>query len=432
MEFIQLHQLDIMLFMSGVCGILTFMTLITSNVPNRKKSILTLMEAAATLLMFFERFSYIYRGNTSIKGYYMVRISNAFVFFLILLIPYIVSHYLRNLCKYHTSLKYVPFCLKLCDIPFIIGTVLIVITQFTGLYYSFNDHNVYVRSSHFTLSYIFPMTIILLQIITIIQYRNVLIRWKFVSLLISISLPTFMSFLQIFYYGISLTSMSLVFVVMIFHIFELKDLSKEIDHARENELNAYKESERKEIIMFEETAEALAGAIDAKDEYTRGHSARVAVVSRQIAEKAGFDDKMCHLIYFSALLHDIGKIGVKDEILNKKGKLTNEEFEQIKMHTIYGYQILSSIKQSPMLNIGAHYHHEKYDGSGYPDGLSGENIPEIARIIAVADAYDAMSSTRSYRNALPFEKIKSELINGKNKQFDARFVDLLLEIIQEN
>ena len=99
MEFIQLHQLDIMLFMSGVCGILTFMTLITSNVPNRKKSILTLMEAAATLLMFFERFSYIYRGNTSIKGYYMVRISNAFVFFLILLIPYIVSHYLRNLCK---------------------------------------------------------------------------------------------------------------------------------------------------------------------------------------------------------------------------------------------------------------------------------------------------------------------------------------------
>lgn len=182
--------------------------------------------------------------------------------------------------------------------------------------------------------------------------------------------------------------------------------------------------------MFAETAEALANAIDAKDKYTHGHSTRVAALSRQIAKKAGMTGRDCDQVYFAALLHDIGKIGIRDDLINKEGKLTDEEFEQIKLHPILGYQILSSIKQSPSLSIGAHYHHERYDGKGYPDGLRGEEIPEIARIIAVADAYDAMSSSRSYRAFLPQETIKEELTKGMGKQFDPKYAEIMLRMME--
>ena len=144
---------------------------------------------------------------------------------------------------------------------------------------------------------------------------------------------------------------------------------------------------------------------------------------------AGLSDKACDQVYFAALLHDIGKIGIRDEIINKEGKLTEEEFEQIKLHPIFGDQILSSIKQSPTLCLGAHYHHERYDGTGYPEGLRGEAIPQIARIIAVADAYDAMSSTRSYRGKLSPQKTRDELVRGMGKQFDPEYAEIMLRIL---
>ena len=183
--------------------------------------------------------------------------------------------------------------------------------------------------------------------------------------------------------------------------------------------------------MFEQTAEALADAIDAKDRYTHGHSTRVAALSRQIAREAGFSEKDCDQVYFAALLHDVGKIGVRDEIINKVGKLTPEEFEEMKIHPILGDQILANIKQSPALRVGAHYHHERYDGTGYPEGLKGEEIPEIARIIAVADAYDAMSSDRSYRGQLSPQKTREELVAGMGKQFDPKFAEILLRILSQ-
>jgi HD-GYP domain-containing protein (c-di-GMP phosphodiesterase class II) len=182
--------------------------------------------------------------------------------------------------------------------------------------------------------------------------------------------------------------------------------------------------------MFEQTAQALATAIDAKDTYTHGHSTRVAALSRQIAKEAGFTEKDCDQVYFAGLLHDVGKIGISNEIINKAGKLTDEEFAQIKLHPILGYQILSIIKESPSLSIGAHYHHERYDGRGYPDGLSGEDIPEIARIIAVADACDAMSSNRSYRNRLTQAEVRDELIDGIGTQFDPRFAEIMARMVE--
>lgn len=184
--------------------------------------------------------------------------------------------------------------------------------------------------------------------------------------------------------------------------------------------------------LFLDVVSSLAGAIDAKDTYTNGHSSRVAEYSKEIARRYGYSMKEQSDIYIMGLLHDVGKIGVPDSIINKPGHLTDEEFEQIKSHPVIGSQILKNIKKMPKLSTGARWHHEKYDGTGYPDGLAGEEIPEEARIIAVADAYDAMSSKRSYRNIMPQEKIRSEIIRGSGTQFDPRFAEIMVRMIDED
>ena len=181
--------------------------------------------------------------------------------------------------------------------------------------------------------------------------------------------------------------------------------------------------------LFDQTATALVNAIDAKDKYTHGHSSRVAEYSRKIAELAGKSEKECDDVYYAALLHDVGKIGVPGSIINKDGKLTDEEYGIIKQHPTMGVQILSSITDFPYLSVGAHYHHERYDGRGYPEGLKGTEIPEIARMISVADAYDAMTSKRSYRDPIPQQKVREEIIKGSETQFDPEFAGYMLHLI---
>ena len=177
---------------------------------------------------------------------------------------------------------------------------------------------------------------------------------------------------------------------------------------------------------------ALAAAIDAKDEYTKGHSSRVALYSKMIAERFGFNEDEQNEIYMVGLLHDVGKIGVPDGVINKPSKLTEEEFELIKKHPVIGNDILRTIKGREKLCAGARSHHERYDGKGYPDGLSGMDIPEEARIIAVADAYDAMTSRRSYREALPQKKVREEIEKGIGTQFDPDFAEVMIEMIDED
>ncbi|MCR4627635.1 MAG: HD domain-containing protein, partial [Treponema sp.] len=193
-----------------------------------------------------------------------------------------------------------------------------------------------------------------------------------------------------------------------------------------------KEDQQKMNIIFTQTAEALSSAIDAKDKYTHGHSKRVAKYSKQIAQLAGKSESECQEIYFAALLHDVGKIGVADAIINKTDVLTNDEFTEIKKHPVIGKDILSHINKSPYIGVGAKYHHERFDGNGYPEGLSGKNIPEIARIIAIADSYDAMTSNRSYRKALPQEKVRREILKGIGRQFDPEFATIMLNMIDSD
>ena len=137
-------------------------------------------------------------------------------------------------------------------------------------------------------------------------------------------------------------------------------------------------------------------------------------------------------IYQIALLHDMGKIRIPDNIINKPGRLTDEEFSMIKLHCVNGYHILKNINAFPELAVGAKYHHERYDGTGYPSGLKGENIPRCARIIAVADSYDAMTSNRSYRYALPQKIVRDEMEKGKGSQFDPDIAEVMLSMIDED
>lgn len=178
--------------------------------------------------------------------------------------------------------------------------------------------------------------------------------------------------------------------------------------------------------------ETLAMTIDAKDKYTNGHSTRVATYSRELAERLGYSDEEQQSIYYMGLLHDIGKIGVPDTIINKTGKLTDDEFAMIKKHPEIGHSILKNITEIPDIEKGARWHHERYDGKGYPDGLKGEEIPLFARIIAVADSYDAMTSKRSYRDVLAQDFVRGELDKGRGTQFDSKVVDVMLQMIDED
>jgi HD-GYP domain-containing protein (c-di-GMP phosphodiesterase class II) len=163
---------------------------------------------------------------------------------------------------------------------------------------------------------------------------------------------------------------------------------------------------------------SLVSSLDAKDAYTRGHSERVALIARRLGAELGLPPDDLRDIYLSGLLHDIGKIGVDDQILRKAGQLTREEFEQVKRHPVIGYNILCGLKNLQSVLPGVRHHHEAFAGTGYPDGLRGEQIPLMARIISVADSYDAMISDRPYRRGLRREKLEAILRDGAGQQWD--------------
>ena len=225
----------------------------------------------------------------------------------------------------------------------------------------------------------------------------------------------------------SLYNFTYAALVLLFVFMAIVIILKNIETARENE-HAAKKMQEQSV----ETIESLVRAIDAKDSYTNGHSVRVATYARQISGILGYDEEKANNLYYIALLHDVGKIGVDDAILRKPGRLTNEEFDAIKAHTVIGAQILASISSIQGIQNAALYHHERWDGNGYPKKLKGEEIPEEARIIAVADAYDAMSSNRSYRNALPQDKVREEIISGSGKQFWQPAADAMLEMMSKD
>lgn len=226
-------------------------------------------------------------------------------------------------------------------------------------------------------------------------------------------------------------SVGVIFLLIMAAIKALLDHSKSID-----EKNTLQKSIEEKSVKIEKLSEqvlnTLAQTIDAKDSYTNGHSFRVAYYSLLLAKELKIDKRTQTTIYYSALLHDIGKIGVPDDVLGKEEKLTDEEYAIIKTHTTIGFDILKQMSEIPQIEYGAKWHHERYDGKGYPDALKGKHIPLNARIIAVADAYDAMTSSRVYRKELPPEYVKNEIIKGIGTQFDPKIGQAMLDLIENH
>ena len=206
-------------------------------------------------------------------------------------------------------------------------------------------------------------------------------------------------------------------------------------NAKQNEqMSQQQELERKQKqteILSLQMMQTLSTTIEAKDEYSRGHSYRVAEYAALIAAELGWSSEEIQQLKHAAYLHDIGKIGIPDLILNKPSRLTEDEYNLIKKHTIIGAEILKDITFVPHIVEVARNHHERYDGNGYPDGLSGVDIPIHARITAMADSYDAMNSRRIYRNALPPEMIREEISKNRGKQFDPEITDVFLKLLDE-
>lgn len=205
-------------------------------------------------------------------------------------------------------------------------------------------------------------------------------------------------------------------------ILELHDLRNDLESKLE-EKSRQLESVTIDMIM------AIAKMLEAKDYYTSGHSDRVAMCSAAIARKLDWDEQRVQNLYHIGLLHDIGKVGVPDVILNKPMFLLEDEFAVLKKHSTTGAEILKGIYSIENIQYGVLYHHERYDGKGYPKGISGEEIPIEARIIAIADSYDAMTTDRVYRKRLTDEKVMEELVKGRGTQFDPELTDIFIEML---
>lgn len=223
-----------------------------------------------------------------------------------------------------------------------------------------------------------------------------------------------------------------VLLTRVRHIIDLTRLQNDLESQVREKTEAIIQQQEKLNRLSIQIVMTLSGAVDAKDKYTNGHSLHVAEYSREIARRFGYDAERAQSIYLIGLLHDIGKIGIPDNIINKPARLTDEEYEIIKQHPEMGCHILENIPDFPELAIGAHWHHERFDGKGYPDGLAGSDIPEEARIIAVADAYDAMTSRRSYRDVLPQAVVRKEIEKNIGTQFDPAFAKIMLQMIDED
>lgn len=235
---------------------------------------------------------------------------------------------------------------------------------------------------------------------------------------------TFMNRYPVLYLCLLIVSMAIMI--------SRKQQQIQINNHRE-ELKEAVRDERDQVkrITFQ-TIAAITGIVDAKDQYTDEHSIRVAMYSSMIAEELGWSREDVDSLYYAALLHDIGKVGIRDDILNKSGSLDDEEFRAMKAHTTIGAKILNELTVLKGANEGALYHHEKYDGSGYPFGLKGEAIPMIARIICLADSFDAMNTKRSYKEKYEENYILDEIRGGRGKHFDPDVTDAFLRCVENH
>lgn len=431
-EFLREHQLNIMLVLCGVCGMLAALLLMTRFLSKSRKWIMALMEATAFFLLWFDRTAYIYAGDPTYTGYIMVRLSNFFVFFLTSMVVFAFDLYLVDYLGHEGELKLVPYRLRFAGVMSLIGMLMAIVSAFTDFYYYFDQMNYYHRGSGFLFAYIIPVVCPLVQLSVILQYYKRFSKLILTSLLLYIIVPIACGILQIFTYGISIVNMAMVAVSISMYIFTYMDINNTVERAHQIEIQNMKGERFKMQRLFDQTASAFVSAVEKKDDFSIGNANLVADYAKRIAEHAGKSPEECENVYYAALLHDVGMIGIPDAVI--KNEEDPGKWDREVMHTkpIIGNEILSQISEYPYLAEGAHYSHERYDGSGYPEGLKGEKIPEIARIIGVADAYVTMTTKKRYREAKPDFVAREALIRGSGIEFDPTFAEYMVKIIDED
>ncbi len=310
-------------------------------------------------------------------------------------------------------------------------------TPFTKwMFYISPGDNGYHRGDLILITQTASYLIYFIAVYILIKYRRHLRRKELVFFWSYVIFPLIAQLVQITTYKIAAFNVTASFVLLLIFIFIQSEMKLEMEkkeHALKTiEMSHMEVLQGNQEHLIDQIITALSNTVEAKDVYTSGHSSRVANYAREIMYRLGGSGQQQMDTYYMGLLHDVGKIRVQDSIINKNGRLTDQEYEQIKLHTVAGYHILKGVTVIPDLAMGARWHHERYDGKGYPNGLSGEDIPLIARIISVADSYDAMTSNRSYREIMPQQKVRQEIENGKGTQFDPKIAQIMLDMIDED
>ena len=431
-DLIRAYQLNVMLLLCGVCGTMVCLLLMTRFLSESRKRSLIIVELLALFLLFFDRLSYIYRGDPSHTGYIMVRLSNFFVFFLTSGIVFGFNIYLSDYLMDEGKMRSLPFRLKAVGSVSVLGMALAVIAAFSNLYYYFDEANVYHRSRGFLIAYIIPVVCPLIQYTVIREYKKVFGKLIYISLALYIFVPIICGILQIFAYGISMVNIAISSVSIALYIFAYIDMNDTVERAHKIEIQNMQNEKVKMQRLFDQTAKAFVSAIEKRDDFNKGNAVKIANYAKQIAQLSGKEADECERVYYTALLHDVGMIGIPDRVIKGEADPTKEDYELMRQKPIIGREILSSITEYPYLSVGAYYSHERYDGTGYPEGIKGEDIPEIARIVAVADAYVTMTTKKRYREARPDFVAREEFIKGGGVKFDPKFADIMVGIIDAN
>lgn len=428
-EFIRVHQMNIMLVLCGICGMMAILLLITRFISTKRKWILILMEIIATFLLGFDRLAYMYKGDTSDFGYVIVRLSNFMVFYLTSAIVFAFNLYLKDLLVTSGKVEMIPLRLQIGQFFAVIGMLLAVFSHFTGLYYYIDESNVYHRGPGFLVSYIIPVVVPLVQFTIVQQYRKIFSKIIYASLVLYLILPIIMGIIQIFTYGISIVNMAMVLVSISLYIFAYLDINNEVERVHEIERANFEKEQESMKRLFDQTATAFVTAVEKRDKYTAGHALRVAELAKKIATQAGKNDKVCEEVYYTALLHDVGMIGISDETIATADDFDEIESEEIKQKPLLSEEILSNIKEYPYLSKNSRNAYEKYNGTGYPDGLKGEKIPEVCRIVSIADAYDNMVTSKKSREPLSYNWVREALLKESGEKFDPKYSALMVHIL---
>ena len=418
-----------MLILASVCFTISFFEVVT-GIKNKKKRYLLMLQLSAAVLLLSDRGEYLWDGNTTQLGFWMVRITSFLLFLCVPIILHAYNRYLQYLFSESEGLSPNLKRFKIIDILLAIHAVLTLSTPFTGAFYYFDESNIYYRGPLIIVSFAIGLIVLLLFITLTLQFYKKLPKRMRLLLFLFTGNPFFSSIYQLFVMYFEAINLTIGAMAILLFIFDLLDVRAMEKHNRKLKDEVAERNEHL-IKMQDNLITSLAVMVESRDNSTGGHILRTKEVVRIITDEMRKDpdcklsDDFFNDILQATPMHDLGKIAIDDAILRKQSQFLPGEYEIMKTHAEKGYQVLHDIlkdteKASFKIvaeNI-AHYHHEKWDGTGYPCGLKGEEIPIEARIMAIADVYDALMSNRAYKGKMSFEETDRMIMEGMGTHFD--------------